>query len=271
MTSRLAGLPDPEIFAAIALERATGATAQAHDVQGRQGAYDFTLTYTNGRKAAVEVTSHAGAGQRQLASLLGRAKYAWPSPGRWAWTITISDPADIPHLSQIYGRVIALCERHGVTAPRALPMIMQHTDEDLIWLRASTASFTGDRDAAIEGEPGQRFARVMRKAAAGFLDETLSGLDDAVALLLASPNVERRVDKVSNAVADEHHLFVSVDFTGFPTPIAAMLMGSARQLPKASTLKLPGQLTHLWLAPRYLNELIGWTATGGWTTYDVYN
>ena len=69
---RLDGLRADEQVAARLVERATGATARAHDIGRRQGAYDVHLTYPSGRTAALEVTTHAGAAARNGLVLLGR-------------------------------------------------------------------------------------------------------------------------------------------------------------------------------------------------------
>ncbi len=69
---RLDGLRADEQVAARLVERATGATARAHDIGRRQGAYDVHLTYPSGRTAALEVTTHAGAATRNGLVLLGR-------------------------------------------------------------------------------------------------------------------------------------------------------------------------------------------------------
>ena len=79
---RLDGLRADEQVAARLVERATGATARAHDVGRRQGAYDVHLTYPGGRTAALEVTTHAGAASRNGLVLLGRDRLVRPSPAR---------------------------------------------------------------------------------------------------------------------------------------------------------------------------------------------
>ena len=79
---RLEGLRADEQVAARLVERATGATARAHDVGHRQGAYDVHLTYPGGRTAALEVTTHAGAASRNGLVLLGRDRLARSKPAR---------------------------------------------------------------------------------------------------------------------------------------------------------------------------------------------
>lgn len=266
----MAGLSDPERFAAIAVERATGATATAYDVDGRQGAYDFTLTYEDGRAAAVEVTSHAGTGRRQLEGVLGRDDFKWPNPGDWAWSASVSDPTDLPRLREVYVHVIGLCEQYGAARTDLLPWEVRYSDLALRWLETSTVSLFGHPDVPASDGDRERPLYVMPEGGGGAVDEELAGLDRAMVDLLAESTVARRVAKVSEVDADERHLFLSVDTSGLPFPVAAALFGRPERLPTTSTLVLPGRLTHLWLAPRYLNELLGWTTSDGWQSHDVY-
>jgi len=97
---RLDGLRDDEQVAARLVERATGATAWAHDVGRRQGAYDVHLTYPGGRTAALEVTTYAGSSSRNGMALLGRGRLSAPParhparrPGRPRSAGTQSPPA----------------------------------------------------------------------------------------------------------------------------------------------------------------------------------
>ena len=85
---RLDGLRADEQVAARLVERATGATARAHDVGRRQGAYDVHLTYPGGRTAALEVTTHAGTASRNGLVLLGR--------DRLSRSVTRPQPSDAP-------------------------------------------------------------------------------------------------------------------------------------------------------------------------------
>lgn len=266
---RLAGLSQSERFAAVAVERATGATAIAHDVGGRQGAYDIALTYRDGRTAAVEVTSHAGAGQRQLEGLLAREDFKWPNPGQWSWSIRLSDPGDIPALREVYQDVIALCEQHGKSRPSLLPWELQ-ADPVLRWLQDSTVSIYGHPDLpAVDGDL-HRPVYIMPQGDGGTIDHGLIGLDKAVTEMLAVPTVAKRINKVSNAETDERHLFVRVDTSGLPFQISSALMGRPERLPSTSTLTAPPSLSHLWLAPLFTHVLLGWTTTAGWRAHDVY-
>jgi hypothetical protein len=266
---RLKGLSEDERFAAVAVERATGGRAEAHDVGGRQGAYDFTLIYPNGRVAAAEVTSYAQPGRLQLESLLGRTNYEWPNPGAWIWTIYLSSPTDLPELRHNYAHVIARCETYGVTRPEHLPWELQEADPTLRWLEEREVSMWGYPVPGADTQK-RRPVYVMPDGDGGIVDEELSGLEPAVADMLREPTVARRVAKVSNADVHEHHLFVRVDMTGFPFSVTAALTGHPVRLPPNSKLTLPGKLTHLWLALQFAGTLLGWTSERGWQSHDVY-
>lgn len=265
----LSGLSSPEQRAAVAVERVTGATATAHDIDGRQGAYDFALNYNDGRTAAVEVTSHAAGKQFQLEALLAKRFNALENPGQWSWTIRLSDPVDIPKLETVYKDVIRICEHHLVPSPFLLPWQLKRENPALRWLTSSTVSMHGDPDLpAVDGDR-RRPVWVMPEAEGGSVDYNLVGIDQAVADLLAVPTVARRIDKVSKADTDEHHLFVHVHDSGFPPPITLGLWGHPGQLPSTSVLLLPKPLSHLWIAPSLTNVLLGWTSDGGWQAHDV--
>ncbi|HEX6917143.1 MAG TPA: hypothetical protein VF140_03625 [Phycicoccus sp.] len=123
---RLHGLRPDEHLVALALERATGATAQAHDVDGRQGAYDLLLTWADGRTAAVEVTTHAGDGARRRDGRTGRP--AWPDPRRPWWTVT-GRPAGAAHLTTLPAAVTTLLAEPAVARRAAKVASVAGTSE----------------------------------------------------------------------------------------------------------------------------------------------
>ena len=145
---RLDGLRADEQVAAVLVERATGATARAHDVGTRQGAHDVDLVYPGGRTAALEVTTHAGSGARQAPALLGRERATWPNPGRWSWTVGIGDSRDIPRLRALYRRAITACEAHGVTTVAGLPDAVLALDPELRWVASTSTSTVVGRPTA---------------------------------------------------------------------------------------------------------------------------
>lgn len=268
---RLDGLKPDEKHAAVAVERATGATARAHDVDGRQGAYDLDLTYSDGRQAALEVTTHAGEGVRHRAALRERDGYSWPNPGRWSWTIGLDDPADIPRLRAVYARAIAACEGHAVPEPAHLPAAVLSVDTELRWLACESASTLHGHPAPVTVETLHPHAvLVTPQTRTAFVDEELVGLPDAVTVLLEVPHVARRAAKVGAARhVDERHLFVGIGEGGLPEPLYIPLTRMLRTLPDGPPA-LPDHLSHLWLrTARSGSPLVGWDRRLGWRAHDV--
>ena len=135
----LAGLSSQETFAALVVADAVGARPEADDVQGRQGAVDVLLTYPDGREAALEVTSQAGAGVQQRNAL---TRDEVPNPGNWTWHIAIGNVTDLPELLERYARIIPAAEALGIAHPsrlctRDLPF------PDFEWLMESSVTMSG--------------------------------------------------------------------------------------------------------------------------------
>lgn len=94
-----------------------GVRVEPYDHSGRQSAVDALLHFPDGRVAALEVTSAAEEGSRQLYSLLDGKYATLPNPGEWMWSATVSHPRDLPELEARCGRIILLCEAAGIHAP----------------------------------------------------------------------------------------------------------------------------------------------------------
>lgn len=107
--------PEEAAFRLVPRFLGDGVVAEPHDHSGRQGAVDFLLQYPDGRVAAMEVTSSAEDGLRQLYALL--AKYeTLPNPGTWTWSATIGHPRDVPELLQRYSGIIFYCEANSIAS-----------------------------------------------------------------------------------------------------------------------------------------------------------
>jgi hypothetical protein len=265
MTDPLDGLSTEEQWAAAAVARATGATAQAHDVDGRQAAVDVALAYRDGRTGALEVTSHALSGVRKRNAILAGQEYKWPNPGRCAWIIWVGPAASVPHLRRRYRRIIAACEKAGVTGPEALPWGSRTTDGDLMWLSAHDVTLRGMR---LHGKvPGP--VLVLPQSFGGFVDEQLVSLASAVEELLEVDVVARHVAKLSAHEADEHHLFILVGQGGLPESVYIPLVSEPQALPP-SVPELPAGLSHLWLSTGYGRSLLCCSASDGWSDHRVF-
>lgn len=268
---RLDGLKHDERYAAVVVERATGARARAHDVDGRQAAHDIDLTYPDGRRAALEVTTHAGPGVRRTHALLRRDRHTWPNPGAWRWTIDLADPSDIMRVRAVYGRAIAACESHGVRQPRELPPEVLEDDAELRWLAEDSQSvLRGAPSAFADDRRPASGVLVTPKARAAWVDSRLAGLPRAVTELMAVPHVARRAAKVAAARrVDERHLFVGIGEGGLPDSLYVPLTGPLDGLP-AEDPEVHPPLTHLWITTAWSGSpLLLWERTRGWTAHDV--
>lgn len=262
-TDSLAGLSSQEKFAALVVADAVGARAAAHDVQGRQGAVDVLLTYADGREAALEVTSQAGPGVQQRNAL---TRDEVPNPGNWTWHIEIRDVGDLPELMERYARIIAACEALGIAHPSRL-YTRDLPSRDFEWLMESSVTMSGLPDVPASERPHRQRIRIVPPADGGGVDETLSGLPQAMAKILALPNQLRHVEKLRASGLDEAHLFISLDEGSLPFAQRAALVGKPSALP-SDGLDLPDGLTYLWFVSDFSHTLYGF-GHGAWTTHSI--
>ena len=263
---RLDGLSPDETVAALLVERATGATATAHDVDGRQGAYDVLLALPDGRRAALEVTTHAAPGIRRSGVLLGRGRQSWPNPGRRAWGVLLGEPHDLPRLRAVYARAITTCEAQCVDGPASLPLHVLENDPELHWLatqsRSSLVPVTTPQGRTSTG------VTVTPRPPAGAVDSLLRTLPDAVSRLLLVPHVARRVAKVCGATGvDERQLLVGIGEGGLPDAVYRALCGPVEALPDEDPEVDDPRLSRLWLTTDWGGSpLLCWGPEHGWAT-----
>lgn len=255
-----------EEFARAIVERVLGVPSEIWDVWPRQGAYDVRINYADGRTGAMEVTTHAAGGQRQIEGELGRDDFKWPLPGRWWWTISFPEPHQIPWLRANYRRLILLCEQHEVWRPEHLPLgALGAEDRD----RLEQVDITGHPDVLAVDGTRSRSCDVLRGGFGGGVDSQLLGLHDALADLFDVPSIAKRVSKVVAAGESEAHLFLGLDISALPFPVSyALAFESA--LPSRDP-PLPDGVTHLWLVPRNSRRLLLWSANDGWKQYEPYD
>jgi len=267
---RLAGLRRDERFAALAVERASGAVAHALDVGGTQGAVDVTLTYPDGRRGALEVTSHAGDGVRQNYALLGQDGWAWPNPGKWWWSAEVGDPRDIPRLRKCYAELILLCEAEGLSKPHAVSWSWHGDREALRWLvRESSCRLWGHPEVPARDGTHERGVMITPSGSGGGVDTELDSLNAEVERLLAVPVISRHVDKVGRVEADERHLWVSLGPGSVADGLYMALMVEPTSMPPAGP-EAPKPLTHLWITTGYGEHLLGWARESGWSVHHVF-
>jgi hypothetical protein len=249
----------------------TGVTARAWDVAGRVGAVDAFLDYPDGRSAAFKVTRAASDPRAwQLDRLLGRDGFAWPLPGRWWWTVTISDVRDLPRLRQCFANIVLFCEAEGVHRPkRQWRFKADQLDDDLRWLITdSSVDIWGYPDVpAAKGEK-RRKAMVTPPGGGGVIDDSLSGLNEALQSAFAADHLQRRVAKLLRTPAHERHLFVIVHETDLQPEVTLALM-FGNDVPSGEAW-LPQGIGHLWLAPAFSDRVVLGSASG-WVQHLPYD
>jgi hypothetical protein len=268
MLERLRGLDDLEQTACLIAERALGVTATPYDVAGRQGAVDAFLDYPDGRRGAFEVTQLATDDGKslQLQSLLRSDGFGLPLPGKWWWTIEISNPEDRPRLRNSYSKIILHCESVGVTDPRYLDL--GEVDADVRWLvENSSVRMRGHPTVPARDEHRTRQAMITQPSTWGGSDETFNLLDEALSTAFGKTHIQDHVAKLCRIQADEGHLFLVLDVYDLPFPLFDAL-GSIDRLPAAAPAR-PHGLTHLWLAPVYGYRILIGTSAGWTETRDI--
>jgi hypothetical protein len=242
-----------------------GVMLEEFDHSGRQGAVDALLHYPNGLIAALEVTSAAADGRRQLYSLLN-ANQTLPNPGSWTWSASIDDPRDFPDLLERVGRIILKSEANGVVRPEHAYELAFGGDPDFAWIVRSSVSMWGAPELPrIREEDGrERPLFVHHGGSGGVVDESLSSFAAAVSDLLARAHVQKRLEKLQNDGRAEQHLFVLADESAFPFEVAYALM--ARETTPPGRPALPAHLTHLWLLVTF-SPWIYVATQAGWVRY----
>jgi hypothetical protein len=207
------------------------------------------------------VTSQAGTGVQQRNAL---TRDEVPNPGNWTWHIAIGNVSDLPELRELrerYARIIATSESLGIAHPsrlytRTLP------SPDFEWLMESSVTMSGLPDVAASGRPDRQWIRILPQSDGGGVDESLSGLPQAVADVLTLPNQVRHVEKLRASGLDETHLFVALDEGSLPFAQRAALLGKPTASP-SSQLVLPDGLTFLWFVSDFSHTLYGY-GHGAW-------
>lgn len=222
-----------------------GVVAEPFDHSGRQGAVDFVLHYPDGHDAALEVTSAAESGFRQLASLLNDKYETLPNPGEWTWSAEVGHPRDLPELAARAGAIILWAENNGVRDPkRAWSM---RFNPDIAWLMGSTCELHGTPTLPKwDAENGrERPLFVTPSGRGGGVNESLCMFADAIDKVVAETHVKKRVAKLGKSGLEEQHLFVLLDESALDFEVAYAL--ATRDVMPPTPPRLPGTLTHLWL------------------------
>ncbi|GAB2991082.1 hypothetical protein [Nocardioides montaniterrae] len=250
----LDGLDHTEAFGATAVARALGARAVAHDDGSRPRMHDVWLAYEDGRRAALEITSHSGPGIRQRDALIAADNHQWQAPGNGTWTINVPTPGVIPELRAKFQSIIRWCEEHGLTSTAYLDEFSVQLPVDVRWAVRSGCHFWGY--FLPEAGDHEAIVYVLPAATGGAVDERLEGLSEALSAVLAESNQRDHIAKVIDSGAAETHLFIAFGEGGLPFEQAAGLHGRVEAIDCEPPL-LPAGLAGLWFVGSFSHTLVG--------------
>ncbi len=260
-SDELQGLREDEWNAGLLVSRCVGASPEAYDVNGRQGAVDIVMTYPDGHRAALEITSHAADGVRRRESQQGKDSNHWKAPGRHSWFATVTDPQIIPELRSRYSGIVLALEEMGVSSSEDVDVSSSSVPDErgqaslpeaLQWLVDCDVSFH-----VVSKEPKvQPVVYLLSEPVAPIVGTGLAGLASAVSAILAAENQKRHIEKLRNCPWPERHLYIDLYEGGLPFPLEVALMDEEIKMPAGRPPRLPRGITHLWLAPRFSPFLI---------------
>lgn len=255
---------DPaEIVAFELVRRYSGARLEHYDHSGRQGVVDALLHFPDGRTAALEVTSAAAPGQRQLDSIRRSHDTQPINPGQWTWIATVRTPRDFADLRDRAGRIILRCEELGIAVANAATHLT--SDSDFDWLVRSSVTLRGFPGSPNRGGANQPLL-VLDGMSGGGRNEGPRDFEDAVAELLRKDHVVKRAKKLFRSGYAEQHLFIMIGETGLPE--SAHFALRKRATPPMEVVTLPLGVTQLWLLVAFSHRLLLATMDG-WKSFDL--
>src|SRR5687767_8155632 len=122
-----------EDIAAHLVSHALGAEVKRFDVDGRQGAVDFMLSWPDGRRGALEVTLVTDPRSSGWQGLAAKEGWRWPAPSGWEFRL---HGDDMPYRRARHAVLTAveLCDLAGVDALDQLSSDVAVNAPELGWL-----------------------------------------------------------------------------------------------------------------------------------------
>ncbi|MFG1971571.1 hypothetical protein ACGFJC_19785 [Nonomuraea fuscirosea] len=228
--------------------RVLRARAEIYDTGGRQAAVDAMVHYSDGRTAALEVSS-IGSDDEAILGYLNARGHRRDIPGLTrVWYVQVPKnfhPADL----RLIDRALPRCEQLGVDDLDHAACQDPSIDE---LLEKGARAFTIPPKQESTQTPEPR-AYVYVYGVGGFLEEGIESLPDELSAALASQKIRSKIDKLAATGLEEQHLLLHVRPSAFSFPVYDGLSFGVR-LPNRPAC-LPGGLSQVWL-------LSGW-AVGG--------
>lgn len=243
------------------VRRVLGVRVEEYDVNGRQKAVDALLHYSEGRVAALEVSSLGPPDEARITNVLDAAKWQRSANGlRNSWTVTVPrdfHPADLTKIDQAIQR----CEQLGATE-------LHYSLTDNLVRELFIQGVQARSHEPSDGD--QPKVWVLLPALGGFVSSAPKDLPIEIAAALETDKMQSKLDKLAATGMDELHLFLHIRETAFSFPVYNCLAFGG--LLPTGAVGLPYGLTQLWL-------LSGWKAGGvvraianeGWSRVDPFD
>lgn len=210
-----------ERIAAHLVGRLLDAEATKFDIEGRQAAVDFMLTWPDGQLGALEVTLVTEPESSKWQSQAVSDGWVWPAPT--SWEFRLSGPGmRYREVQKAVLRAVELCDQWNVKGPDSLPRsVLDHEPEVEGLATVGTLRRT----------PLSPGVMILPEVRVEFLDAAPSDFVSEVERWAGLPHMPRHVEKLrlTGEVAERHLFLVPVDevlparfFTDdFPPPTRA--------------------------------------------------
>lgn len=184
---------------------------EQYDRDGRQGAVDAILHYTDGRAAALEVSSIGPDDEAAIMNYLGIRGH-WKSIAgltrRWLVQIPRDfHPADMRKID----KVLPCCESHE--AERLSDLAGKYPEVDDLLQQGLRASAAGPIDVTAAR------AYFTLSPIGGFSGNGPESLPSELGSILSTPKIQARISKLAAAGLEERHLLLIVRPSAFSWPV----------------------------------------------------
>lgn len=185
-------------------------------------------------------------------------------PGlHWQWTARLHRGASVKTIKSALPGILRWCEDHGVLEPEVRAWSQHAPGFDVIemWLDRNRVSIHGRADAS--GHEGVVWALPSgHGGAAG----DLTGVSSWFEAEIVGERTMRKVEKLRATGLQDLQLFLVVDDSGAPfAGFYAMAFTDA--VPDVAID--PGDLTSVWVLPRWSPAVLRWSRESGWTRHVV--
>ena len=245
-----------EQIAARLVGHATGASVVPHDTDGKQGAVDYLLKWTDGRAGALEVTLIT---QRASSAWQGMAmKDAWSWPAETSWEFRPNEVSfAYKRTKRAAIRAVELCDKWGVDTPSSLP-------HQVLAAEPAVAEFLTDDVGTLRRTPYAAGIRLYQSTTAEFVEAAPADFSRVVESWHEHPHISPHLEKVRRAsLVSERHMFVVVVSEALP----GRFLTDKFEVPATKPQGFDG-LDALWIWSEYWHRYLVYRgATWAWMDF----